>query len=59
MQEQHTYTTEQVSEMLQIGTANAQKVMREIKSVSDTLRIAGVVHKQDYEAWLKVRLCQK
>ena len=59
MQEQHTYTTEQMAEILQVCPKNAQQVMREIKSVSDTLKITGLVHKQDYEAWLKVRLCQK
>lgn len=54
-----TLTTEQLGELLQIGTANAQKIMREIKSMSDTLRISGVVHIQDYQYWLSARLGNK
>lgn len=59
MTEQHTYTTEQMCQLLQVSTGKAQQVMREIKSVSDTLRISGVVHKQDYEAWLSARKGKK
>lgn len=51
-----TYTTKQIAELLQIGATSAGKVMREIKSVSDTLGIAGLVHVQDYKYWLSVRL---
>ena len=57
--EKHTYTTEQISSLLQVCTGKAQQIIREIKSVSDTLRISGVVHKQDYEAWLASRLGRK
>ncbi len=51
-----TYTTKQIGELLQIGESSAGKVMREIKSVSDTLGISGIVHVQDYNYWLQVRL---
>lgn len=51
-----TYTTKQIAKLLQIGITSAGKVMREIKSVSDTLGIAGIVHVQDYNYWLSARL---
>lgn len=51
-----TYTTKQMADLLQVGMTSAGKVMREIKSVSDTLGITGLVHVQDYEYWLKERL---
>lgn len=51
-----TYTTKQIAELLQVGMTAAGRVMREIKSESDTLGISGIVHVQDYNYWLKVRL---
>lgn len=51
-----TYTTKQIAELLQVGATTASRVMREIKSVSDTLGISGLVHVQDYNYWLQVRL---
>lgn len=54
--EKQAYTTKDLQDMLGVGEMHAQRIMREIKSVSDTLRITGVVHVQDYEYWLKIRL---
>jgi len=51
-----TITTAQLAEMLQIGTTKATQIMAGIKSISDTLGIAGICHRQDYDLWLKVRL---
>lgn len=51
-----TYTTKQIAELLQVGSTTAGRVMREIKSESDTLGISGLVHVQDYKYWLGVRL---
>lgn len=51
-----TYTTKQIAELLQVGATTAGRVMREIKSESDTLGISGIVHVQDYRYWLSIRL---
>lgn len=51
-----TYTTEQIGALLQVGTARAQQIIREIKSVSDTLGVSGIIHVQDYKYWLSLRL---
>lgn len=51
-----TITTEQLSCMLQVCRTKAIDIMASIKSVSDTLGICGIIHKQDYDYWLKQRL---
>lgn len=53
--EKQTLTRNELAEMLNIGISNANKIMREIKAVSDTLRISGLVHIQDYRYWLYLR----
>ena len=35
-----------------VSKATAYKMIREIKSVSDTLGISGMVHQVDYQAYL-------
>lgn len=50
-----TITTKQLQVLLQVGEENAKKIMASIKGVSDTLRIKGICHKQDYEIWLENR----
>lgn len=47
--EKQTLTRNEIAELLNVGISNANKIMREIKSVSDTLRISGLVHIQDYQ----------
>lgn len=39
-------------EELKISKATAYKLIRQIKSVSDTLGISGMVHQVDYQAFL-------
>ena len=56
---QDTLTTAQLAELLQVGATSASKIMREIKSASDTLGIAGLIHVQDYNYWLNQRLGKK
>lgn len=53
--EKQTLTRNEIAELLNVGISNANKIMREIKSVSDTLRISGLVHIQDYQFWLDLR----
>lgn len=53
--EKQILTRNEIAEMLNIGISNANKIMREIKAVSDTLRISGLVHIQDYQFWLDLR----
>lgn len=50
-----TITTKQLSELLQVGEATAQKLMQGIKGVSDTMGVSGICHRQDYELWLETR----
>lgn len=54
--ERDVYTTQDIATMLSCGKATAYKLMREIKAVSDTLRIKGIVHKQDYQRFLESRV---
>ena len=37
---------------LGVSKATAYKIIRQIKSVSDTLGISGMVHQVDYQAYL-------
>lgn len=48
-------TTKDLAEILCIGKTKAYQIMREIRYVSDTLKISGIVHRQDYEAYLEAR----
>jgi len=50
------YNVDDIAEMFDISKDTAYDYIRSIKSVSDTLGLAGKVHKQDYEFWLKERL---
>ena len=54
--EVETITTKQLAGILQIGETRASQTMNAIKSVSDTLGITGLCHKQDYEYWKAQRL---
>lgn len=51
-----TLTVAQLGKLLQVGTNKAQEIMRAIKSVSDTMPVSGICHKQDYEYWKSIRL---
>ena len=54
--EVETITTKQLGNILQIGETKACNMMNAIKSVSDTLGITGLCHRQDYDYWLAQRL---
>lgn len=53
-----TITVDQLAERLQVKQTKAYEIMKAIRSVSDTLGISGMCHKQDYEAWKKSRYGQ-
>ena len=56
--EKEVLTVSDFKQMFEISDNKAYEIVASIKSVSDTLGIAGKVHKQDYDFWLKKRLGQ-
>lgn len=48
-----------IMKIFDCGRDTAYKKLREIKSVSDTMRISGKITVRDYEAWYNRPLAQK
>lgn len=48
-------TADDIAVMFEVSKTKAYGFINAIKLVSDTLGLAGKVHKQDYEMWIEAR----
>lgn len=53
--EKVVYKISDLMEMLGVGYTTAARKMREAKSVKDSLKIKGCIHKDDWENFLNFR----
>lgn len=53
--EKAVYKISDLMEMLGVGYTTAARKMREAKSVKDSLKIKGCIHKDDWENFLNFR----
>ena len=48
-----TYKVKDLMEMLGVSYSTACRIIRQVKSVSDVLKIRGVILKEDWEAYIR------
>ncbi len=53
--EKAVYTVKDVMDMLAVKYSTACKVMREVRHVSDILSVKGIIHKEDWEAYIRAK----
>lgn len=53
--EKVVYTVDDVMNMLAVKYSTACKIMREVRSISDILRVKGIIHKEDWEAYIRAK----
>ncbi len=53
------YKVGDIEVIFQVKKAQAYKIIRQVKSVSDRLNISGMIHRKDYEDYINRDLSKK
>lgn len=55
MKEKVAYKVKDIQEMLGVGYSTACKIIRQVKSVSDSLKVRGLILKEDWEKYIALK----
>lgn len=55
MENKVAYKVKDIQEMLGVGYGTACKIIRQVKSVSDSLKVKGLILKEDWEKYLALK----